>query len=340
MIYSGNHSAGRRRQEELVRNAVQTMKANAQRIKFSLLSLIALFIAGEMHSMISLGAKLPTSAPCSASEYHEFDFWLGDWDSFEIGDSTKEARVRVDRILDGCVIHEDYQSVDGHKGESFSIYDASRKVWHQSWVTNRGQLLVIEGSFEGGEMVMAGVDHVADGTERRVRGTWKPLDGGVRETAFTSSDAGKTWQPWFDLVFRPHNPVDGANLPGKDGKIVAALDTEYQAAVKKNDAATMDRLLADNFVLVTGSGKIYTKADLLQEARSGRVVYEHQEDSAQTVRLLGDTAVITAKLWEKGTENGKPFDYTLWFTDTYVRTATGWRYAFGQASLPLPKGVE
>ena len=52
-----------------------------------------------------------------------------------------------------------------------------------------------------------------------------------------------------------------------DAKTVAALDTEYQAAVKNNDAATMDRILADDFVVVTGSGKIYTKADLLQMAR-------------------------------------------------------------------------
>jgi ketosteroid isomerase-like protein len=115
---------------------------------------------------------------------------------------------------------------------------------------------------------------------------------------------------------------------------------EYQAAVKKNDATTMDRLLADDFVLVTGSGKVYTKADLLQEARSGRVIYERQEDAPQKVRVWGDTAVITAKLREKGTENGKPFDYTLWFTDTYVRTATGWCYVFGQSSLPLPKASE
>jgi len=135
--------------------------------------------------------------------------------------------------------------------------------------------------------------------------------------------------------------VDSANASATDeGKIVAALDTQYQAAVQKNDAVAMDRLLADDFVLVTGSGKIYTKADLLIETRSGRVLYERQDDSAQTVRVWGDTAVITAKLWAKGAENGKPFEYTLWFSDTYVRTPTGWRYVFGQASLPLPKTPE
>jgi len=121
-------------------------------------------------------------------------------------------------------------------------------------------------------------------------------------------------------------------------KAVAALDTQYQAAVEKNDAATMDRILADDFILVIGNGKTYTKADLLKGARSRDVVYEHQSDTEQTVRVWGDTAVVTAKLWEKGrTQDGKSFDKTLWFSDTYVRTPSGWRYVFGQASLPLPK---
>ena len=84
-----------------------------------------------------------------------------------------------------------------------------------------------------------------------------------------------------------------------DAKIVAALDTKYQAAVKNNDADTMDRILSDDMVVVLGSGKIYTKAELLQMARTRRVQYEHQEDSDQTVRVGGDTAVITAKIWLK-----------------------------------------
>ena len=285
-----------------------------------------------------------TANPCSASEFHQFDFWLGDWDAFDIGKSAIVARTHVDPILDGCVLREDYQSVAGLKGQSFSVYDPSRKVWHQSWVTNRGQLLVIEGKLEAGEMILSGADLTADGKERRVRGTWKPVDGGVRETAVTSSDAGSTWQPWFDIIFRHHVQQDAttasANASDSDRKAVAALDTEYQAAAKKNDAATMQRLLADDFALVTGTGKTYTKADLLDEARSGRYVYEHQEDTVQTVRVWGDTATITAKLWAKGTDSGKPFDYTVWFTDTYVRYPAGWRYVFGQSSLPLPRASQ
>ena len=119
---------------------------------------------------------------------------------------------------------------------------------------------------------------------------------------------------------------------------VAALDTRYQAAVKANDAAAMAEILADDFILVIGNGAVSTKADLLKEAEDRIRTYTHQEDSEQTVRVWGDTAVVTAKLWMQGTrKNGMPFDYQLWFSDTYVRTKEGWRYVFGQASLPLPK---
>jgi ketosteroid isomerase-like protein len=136
------------------------------------------------------------------------------------------------------------------------------------------------------------------------------------------------------LVIVPSGSLASAS---DDEKSVAALDTQYQAAVEKNDAVTMDRILADDFVLVTGRGKTYSKADLLKEAGRKAVIYEHQKDSDQRVRLWGDTAVITALLWVKGAEEGKPIEYKLWFSDTYVRTPTGWRYVFGQASLPLPK---
>jgi hypothetical protein len=151
---------------------------------------------------VTLAVQEPvTIASCSAPEYHQFDFWLGSWDALDFNTLAKDGHARIDRILDGCVIHEDYQSVDGHRGQSFSIYDASRKVWHQTWVTNRGTLLVIEGKFESGQMVLTGIDHQHG--DSLVRGTWKPVQGGVRETAVRSTDGGKTWQPWFDLIFRP-----------------------------------------------------------------------------------------------------------------------------------------
>ena len=135
--------------------------------------------------------------------------------------------------------------------------------------------------------------------------------------------------------------VHGARASAVDDrKTVATLDTEYQAAVKRNDAAAMARILADDFVLVTGSGKTYTKADMLKDARSGDTSYEHNDEDVQTVRVWGDTAVVTAKLWENFTINGKSFDRKFWFSDTYVRMPAGWKYGFGQSSLPLPNSVQ
>jgi ketosteroid isomerase-like protein len=121
-----------------------------------------------------------------------------------------------------------------------------------------------------------------------------------------------------------------------DRRILAALDTQYQKAVQDNDTKTMAVILADDFILVEGDGKRSTKADLVNDAASGKTHYDHQQDTEQTVMVSGDTAVVTAKLWAKGIEDGVKVDYEMWFSDVYVRTPKGWSYFFGQASLPLP----
>jgi ketosteroid isomerase-like protein len=138
----------------------------------------------------------------------------------------------------------------------------------------------------------------------------------------------------FALAF-----VTAGAAPADDARIVAALDTEFQAAVKNNDAATVGRLLADDMILVTGRGRTFTRADHIVAAQKKERIYEQQDEEpgTQTVRVWGDTAVVTALLWCKGTaKDGQAFDYKVWFSDTYVRTPAGWKYVFGQASLPLP----
>ena len=127
--------------------------------------------------------------------------------------------------------------------------------------------------------------------------------------------------------------------PG-DRDIVAELDRTYQAAVKHNDAETMERILHPNFVLVLGGGQRVSRAELMDEVRQKTIQYELQdeEDGSKTVLVAGDTAIVTAKLLLKGVARGEKFERILWFSDTYVRTPKGWRYLFGQASLPLPGG--
>jgi ketosteroid isomerase-like protein len=126
--------------------------------------------------------------------------------------------------------------------------------------------------------------------------------------------------------------------PRADQDAVANIDRTYQEAVKRNDADTMRKILHPDFQLVLGDGRRFDRDDLLKDARRGRFTYELQDEvpDSQSVIVWGDTAIVTAKLRLKGLNDGKPFDRTLWFSDTYVRTDRGWRYLFGQASLPLP----
>lgn len=129
--------------------------------------------------------------------------------------------------------------------------------------------------------------------------------------------------------------------PHPDAAAVAQLDTEYQAAVERNDWKVMDRILHPDFTLVLGDGKVYSRTDLIDSARNANITYERQVELAgtQRVRLFGEnTATVTALLWLKGrrSHDASDFEYKLWFSDTYVRTKDGWKYAFGQASLRLP----
>ena len=136
--------------------------------------------------------------------------------------------------------------------------------------------------------------------------------------------------------------IAGASSAKDDpAAVVAALDTEYQAAVERNDWHSMDRILHPDFTLVLGNGNVYSRADLIESARDRHIEYAKQVEmpGTQTVRVFGnDTATVTALLWLKGTrkKDASTFEYKLWFSDTYVRTNDGWRYAFGQASLRLP----
>jgi hypothetical protein len=200
------------------------MNFNAQHSKFNLLRLFGLLIAAEIViALVSLNAQSPPTGACSASEYRQFDFWVGGWNVFDIGSPLKVAYAQVDAILDGCVLREDYQGADGHKGQSFTIYDATRKVWHQTWVTNRGELLQIEGNVENGEMVLTGKNQRGS----LVRGTWRPVNKEVRETAVTSADGGRTWQPWFDLVFRRSGNNNSAISPSSQSSSAAPIHGSF-----------------------------------------------------------------------------------------------------------------
>ena len=158
-------------------------------------------------------ADSSVSPSCATPEHRRLDFWAGDWDAFDVGGSDKPvARAHVDIILGGCALREIYEQPNGVVGQSFTIFDASRKRWHQTWVTNRGHLLVLEGEFRNGRMTLRATETTANGPVLW-RGVWIPDAAGVRETAVTSDDGGRTWKPRFDMLFRRHGASSAKTPP-------------------------------------------------------------------------------------------------------------------------------
>jgi hypothetical protein len=151
-------------------------------------------------------AAEPATSACGAPACRQFDFFVGDRDTYDVQAPDKFlARNTVKVIFHGCVIHGDYRQHDGLHGESYSLYDAARKVWHQSWVTHRGDLLLPDGGVQGGRMVFKGVERRAGKPDALVRAVWYRQGDGVRETAERLLDGGKTWKTEFDIRFKPHH---------------------------------------------------------------------------------------------------------------------------------------
>ncbi len=152
-------------------------------------------------SLLLVAPSAAATSACTAPEYRQFDFWIGDWDVHDVGDAKPSMRIQVEKILDGCALRETYQDVNGMRGESLNFYDAGRKLWRQTWATSRGQVLLLEGKLENGRMAFRATEQTPQGA-LLWRAVWIPQGDEVRETAETSADGGKTWKPRFDIVFR------------------------------------------------------------------------------------------------------------------------------------------
>lgn len=82
------------------------------------------------------------------------DFWLGDWDcTWDGGRATNS----IDRILDGRVIRERFESHEPHRwsGTSMSAYETHSGTWRQTWVDSAGVYWHFVGELVGGNMAFA-----------------------------------------------------------------------------------------------------------------------------------------------------------------------------------------
>jgi hypothetical protein len=148
--------------------------------------------------LLLLSCNIARSAdPCIAPEYRQFDFWIGEW-QVRTPDGKIAGINRIERQHGGCALRERYATGRGYSGESLNIYDATRKVWHQTWVDSAGLLLVLEGGRDGDSMMLEGQRTTADGTVERHRIRWTPeADGSVRQH-WQTAGAEDEWRTVFD----------------------------------------------------------------------------------------------------------------------------------------------
>ncbi len=154
-------------------------------------------------------AQTPPQAPppaCTAPEHRQFDFWLGNWDVYRTGSDQLVGRNLIEKLYDGCTIRESWAPVGGAGGASFNTWRPDEKVWRQTWVDASNKHADFKGGLEGDAMVIAGRWQGVNGpgTDGFVRITYrKQPDGSVRQLGMISTDEGKTFQPSFDLTYRP-----------------------------------------------------------------------------------------------------------------------------------------
>lgn len=147
--------------------------------------------------VVAIIAAPAASAACDTPEFRQFDFWLGDWRVLK-PDGSFAGTNRVTSEYGGCVVHEHYVTGKGYSGESLNIYDAARKVWHQTWTDNEGLLLTLEGHLVGKSMILEGVSVQPNGVALKQRITWSPsADGSVRQL-WEATDEKGAWSVAFD----------------------------------------------------------------------------------------------------------------------------------------------
>ena len=78
-------------------------------------------------------AQQPLKLPCSDLVYRQFDFWIGEWEAYNLK-GQKAGDSKIELILDSCIILENWTSTSVIKGlryagKSYNTYNTATKKW-------------------------------------------------------------------------------------------------------------------------------------------------------------------------------------------------------------------
>ena len=114
---------------------------------------------------------------------------------------------------------------------------------------------------------------------------------------------------------------------------LTALDHAMQQAVVDRDPIAFGSFLTNDYVLVVSSSTMYGKADVVADITAANTKFSLNESSNLHIRVHGNTAMVIADLHQIFVRDGKPFDYWVRFTDTWILRDGKWLCLSGHASL-------
>lgn len=147
--------------------------------------------------------------PCEYNEDNRaFDFWIGEWEVYT-PNGQKAGENVIEKTTNGCMLLENWTSVSGGTGKSMNYYDGAVKKWKQLWVNSTGGVMSYEGNISGGAMHFEGYQIQSNGKKALFKMTFTPQENGdVRQYIEQSLDSGKTWQVWFDGMYKKKHSAE------------------------------------------------------------------------------------------------------------------------------------
>ena len=142
--------------------------------------------------------------PCSSDAHSQFDFWVGEWEVFHATADTLVGRNTIKRILNGCVIEENWKGATGFEGKSFNTYNAADSTWRQVWVDVSGATYHFKGRYADKVMQMYGETTGSNGQTAYfdMSYTFDPTANTVRQVWKLSQDNKASWATIFDGIYR------------------------------------------------------------------------------------------------------------------------------------------
>lgn len=114
-------------------------------------------------------------------------------------------------------------------------------------------------------------------------------------------------------------------MAGNAEQEVTRLTDQYIAALKGKDTAALERIWADDLTFITLRGDVQTKAQRLADIQSGANRFDSLETTDRTVKVYGDTAVMTSLTTLKGQYGGQEASGRFRVTNVFVRRGGQWQ---------------